>query len=79
MNPIVATSLAALTTTQIQPIVEWLLSLLGLNPPVAVAAGLSALAVGGMHSFGQWFQARQAATPATPTAPFPTQPTSTGS
>lgn len=76
MNPIVATSLAALTTTQIQPIVEWLLSLLGLNPPVAVAAGLSALAVGGMHSFGQWFQARQATTPA---APAPTQPTSTGS
>lgn len=76
MNPIVATSLAALTTTQIQPIVEWLLSLLGLNPPVAVAAGLSALAVGGMHSFGQWFQARQAATPAIPPS---TQPTSTGS
>ena len=76
MNPIVATSLAALTTTQIQPIVEWLLSLLGLNPPVAVAAGLSALAVGGMHSFGQWFQARQATNPATPA---PTQPTSTGS
>ena len=76
MNPIVATSLAALTTTQIQPIVEWLLSLLGLNPPVAVAAGLSALAVGGMHSFGQWFQARQTAISATPA---PTQPTSTGS
>lgn len=78
MNPIMVTSLAALTTTQVQPIIEWLLTIIGLNPPVAVSAGLAALTVSGIHSAGQWFQSRQSAGGMAAPTLGTTQPTNTG-